>query len=299
MLRLAKLWLQCMMLIRLNQIKKRFTVFSVVVFFLTSIWATQYVVGKNSINSLHTNTSQQLDQFIGYLEAQLNRFRDLPELISKNQQLIYFLGNSDDALLLKDINQFLSEVNTIIGASDTYLMNTNGMTLAASNWQKKRTFVGKNFSFRPYFIDALKGGLGQYFALGTTSGKRGYYFSYPVYSKGLISGVIVVKMNLSNIEEHWAKRDSKFIVTDRYGVVLITTHAEWLYKSLKPLSDKTREMLLLSKQYGNKHIGLINYQTNKLENETYQVVQLGDNKQNQHLLIKHDNIQPGLSILDY
>lgn len=285
--------------IRLNQIKNRFTVLAVALFFFTAIWVTQYIVGKNSVDSLHTNTSQQLDQFIGYLEAQLNRFRDLPELISKNQQLIYFLGNSDNTLLLNDINQFLVEVNTIIGASDTYLMNNNGMTLAASNWQKERTFVGKNFNFRPYFIDALKGGLGQYFALGSTSGKRGYYFSYPVFSNDMIIGVIVVKMNLSNIEEHWAKRDSKFIVTDRYGVVLITTHAEWLYKSLYPLSDKTREMLLQSKQYGNEHIGLINYQVNNFVNETYQAVQLGDNQQNQLLMIQHDMPQTGWSVIAF
>ena len=50
------------------------------------------------------------------------------------------------------------------------------MTLAASNWQKALTFVGRNFAFRPYFIEAMRGGAGRYYALGTTSGAARFYF---------------------------------------------------------------------------------------------------------------------------
>ena len=44
------------------------------------------------------------------------------------------------------------------------------------------SFVGENFTYRPYFQDATKGQRGRFFALGTTSLKRGYYFSSPVMS---------------------------------------------------------------------------------------------------------------------
>ena len=56
-------------------------------------------------------------------------------------------------------------------------MNTRGVTLAASNWDKPDSFVAGNFAFRPYFREALAGRLGRFFGLGTTSGKRGYYLS--------------------------------------------------------------------------------------------------------------------------
>ena len=70
------------------------------------------------------------------------------------------------------MNRFLEDINEVIGASDSYLMDRNGLTLAASNWQSDRPFVGQNFSFRPYFSEAMKGGKGRYFAVGTTSEKR-------------------------------------------------------------------------------------------------------------------------------
>ncbi len=58
-----------------------------------------------------------------------------------------------------------------------YLMDTTGKTLAASNWDKHDSFVGRNFAFRPYFSEAMAGRLGRFFGLGTTSAKRGYFFA--------------------------------------------------------------------------------------------------------------------------
>ncbi len=261
-----------------------------------SVLLTQYIIGQSAVAALTKNSAQQLEQFIGHINAQLNRFQDVPQLIAKNQQLKDFLDGSKGSEQVLKLNQFLAEVNHVIGASDTYLMDINGLTLAASNWQKERAFIGKNFSFRPYFIDALKGGLGRYFALGTTSGKRGYYFSYPVLSGQKIKGVIVVKMNLSNIEQHWAQRDVKFIVTDRFGVVLITTQPEWLYMSIKTLNDDTRKQLLNSKQYGRKQIGLLNYKVVDTVHDLYQTVQLGEGKINKYLMIHQDMPQPQWSV---
>ena len=64
-------------------------------------------------------------------------------------------------------------------------MDPDGLTVAAmSNWDAPRAFVGERFGFRPYFCDAMAGRLGRYFALGSTSGQRGYYFAYPVQRGG-------------------------------------------------------------------------------------------------------------------
>ncbi len=65
-------------------------------------------------------------------------------------------------------------------------MDTNGLTLAASNWDAQRSFIGNNFSFRPYFRNALQGETGVFFGLGNTSFKRGYYFGSAVYANGVV-----------------------------------------------------------------------------------------------------------------
>src|SRR3546814_6646698 len=101
-------------------------------------------------------------------------------------------------------------------------MAADGMTFAASNWASDTPFVGNNFSFRPYFQHAMQGRLGRYFALGTTSGKRGYYLASQVSAPGAdgdrILGAVVVKVSLDEIEQGWtAGEEDDVIVTDPHG----------------------------------------------------------------------------------
>ncbi|MCZ8497964.1 hypothetical protein O9929_05300 [Vibrio lentus] len=66
--------------------------------------------------------------------------------------------------------------------------------------------------FRPYFQQTILGHENQYFTLGSTSGKRSYYYSYPVSCHEII-GVIVVKMDLSLIEASWRSKQSFLLLT--------------------------------------------------------------------------------------
>jgi len=213
------------------------------------IWTGAFISWKIGINNLQTNSQQQLDQFVSHLDARLSRFKFIPQLISKNSLLVDLLNDAENSSRIDLVNHFLEDINSIIGASDTYLMNAQGLTLAASNWQEKQTFNNKNFSFRPYFIEAMKGKLGRYFALGTTSGKRGYYFAYPIVYASRNLGVIVIKMDLSNIELNWSNRKIQFIVSDPQGITFITTQPKWLYQSIKPLSTETLKQIHLSQRY--------------------------------------------------
>lgn len=208
-----------------------------------------YISWRIGIDKLQMNSQQQLDQFVSHLDARLSRFKFIPQLISKNMILVDLLNKPESSPRIDLVNHFLEDINNIIGASDTYLMDSQGLTLAASNWQEEQTFNQRNFNFRPYFIEAMKGRLGRYFALGTTSGKRGYYFAYPIIYASQNLGVIVVKMDLSNIELNWSKRKIQFIVTDPDGITFITTQAEWLYQSIKPLSPESLKQIRLSQRY--------------------------------------------------
>lgn len=60
-------------------------------------------------------------------------------------------------------------------ASDVYLIDSQGLTVAASNWQQPNSFVGQDLSVRPYFTQAMARQSGRYYAVGLSSNKRGYY----------------------------------------------------------------------------------------------------------------------------
>jgi C4-dicarboxylate-specific signal transduction histidine kinase len=115
------------------------------------------------------------------------------------------------------------------------------------------SFVGKNFAFRPYFQQAVKGVPSTYLALGTTSGKRGAYYSHPVYVKGQSSpiGVIVIKASIELIEKELTTiLGVVVLVTDSHGIVFISNLHKWLYLSINKLTPKEISHIAKSLQFG-------------------------------------------------
>lgn len=99
-------------------------------------------------------------------------------------------------------------------SSDIYIITLDGETIAASNYDGPTSFVGENFSYRPYFQDAAKGFKSRFFALGTTSHKRGYYFSAPILFNEEIKGVIVFKVDIEGIEASFGDGENRILVSD-------------------------------------------------------------------------------------
>ncbi|SLM30469.1 Two-component hybrid sensor and response regulator histidine kinase [Desulfamplus magnetovallimortis] len=79
------------------------------------------------------------------------------------------------------INYILDNFAHSLTLEVCYIMNRDGVTIASSNRNDHDSFVGKDFSFRPYFMNAISGIPSTYLALGTTTRQRGVYYSHPVY----------------------------------------------------------------------------------------------------------------------
>jgi len=204
---------------------------------------------KKGLAELSLQGNVRLELYINYLEGVLEKYESLPELLTIDKNLVRALLSPHEHKRIETLNRYLETINKVSDALDTYLMNKNGLTIAASNWQEKHPFIGRNFNYRPYFKQAMKGKLGRYFALGTTSSKRGYYFAYPVRKDDEILGAVVVKINIDHVEQKWAHRDDSFLVSDPDGVIFITTKSEWRYKTLGPLENEVIERIIESKRY--------------------------------------------------
>ncbi|MFK5986038.1 MAG: ATP-binding protein [Pseudomonadota bacterium] len=279
---------------------KALIVLSIMILMLVIIWSGGYFSWKLGIQKLHKNSQQQLNQFISHLDARLARFQFIPQLISKNSILVDLLKHPDSNPRIDLVNYFLEDINNIIGASDTYLMNSEGLTLAASNWQKKQTFNQQNFNFRPYFINAMQGQLGRYFALGTTSGERGYYFAYPIVYAAQNLGVIVVKMDLSNIELNWSNRKIQFIVSDPNGITFITTQKKWLYQSIKPIPTATLNNIHLSQRYSNiiiKNLGVETLELISPDSKLLRINNISEKNNNEYYTIQKNMPHAGWDVM--
>lgn len=191
----------------------------------------------------------RLELYINYLQGILGKYESLPEMLAIDNNLVRALLNPHEKKRIEILNRYLETINRVSDTLDTYLMNKDGLTIAASNWNEERPFIGRNFSYRPYFKQAMSGKLGRYFALGSASSKRGYYFAFPVRKDAVILGAVAVKINIDLIEQSWADRDENFLVSDPDGIIFITTKPEWRFTSLKPLDQDVLQRITLSRRY--------------------------------------------------
>lgn len=224
---------------------------SVLALFVVLMMQTAAISRHQALQDLQYKTDADLNRYIITVQQKLDRFKDLPKLLSTHPDLLSILPHPETDENKLRLNLFLEEVNDIIGASDTYLMNREGLTVAASNWSMERSFIGGNFSFRPYFTEAVEGNAGRYFALGTTSQQRGYFFSYPVYSHSDVVGVIVVKIDLNDVEDQWNDPLQDILVTDNDDVIFISTRPDWKFRTLTPLSEEHQRRVQQSLRYGD------------------------------------------------
>ncbi|WP_257946829.1 sensor histidine kinase [Shinella sp. CPCC 101442] len=191
---------------------------------------------------------------VAALGGHLSRYEPLPALIADHDDIEALLQKPGDPVLRRVANDYLKEINGLLESSDIYVMTPDGNTIAASNYDRPATFVGQNFHYRPYFQDAIKGRQARFFALGTTSLKRGYYFSSPVEVGGKILGVIVFKVDIDSIETSWRGGEYKIFVADPEGIIFMTGSPEWLYTGVLPLDASRLARTQASRRYAEAQL---------------------------------------------
>lgn len=184
------------------------------------------------------------------LNSELQKFRLLPTVLPDYPQVIGAL-EQPNATQIADLNRTLELLAKRTDAAAIYLLDQEGLTIAASNWQRSDSFVGQRYAFRPYFSGAMRDGSAQLFALGTVSGRPGLYIARRIDKGSQSIGVIVVKVEFDAIERIWQQQAGAIIVTDPKGIVLITNRPEWRFKTITKLDQQTRVLARRSLQFGD------------------------------------------------
>lgn len=189
---------------------------------------------------------------VNALEADLARYEMVPQLIGDLDLIRQLATDPQNPSLRAATNRWLAAQNAALKSSDIYLILPQGMTIAASNYNSEVSFVGQNFSYRPYFIDAMRGHPARFYGVGTTSGVRGYFFSAPVRdAEGAITAVVAVKIGVDRIEDAWRGGDYQVMVTDPDGTAFLASDPAWLYHSLNPLTPDRMARTQASRRYAD------------------------------------------------
>ena len=217
-------------------------------------WLTHTIALRYFLSETQERGQATLRLAVASISSALERHERLPQLMANSQQVVEVLRNPDVAETRTALSEELEEINDTLGATDIYVLDNAGLTLSASNHRQPATFVGRNYSYRPYFIDAMKDGTGNYYALGSASGKRGYYFSSRVEADGQHLGVVTVKVAVDQIERSWQGNEHLVLVAGTDDVVFMSSEKRFLYRSLGSLDAGKLETLRASRQYGNTPI---------------------------------------------
>lgn len=233
--------------------------------------------------SSQANTALRLA--VAALSGHLNRYQALPALIADHDDVKELVTRPRDRRLRGAVNSYLKEINELLKSSDIYVITPDGNTIAASNYDGPTSFVGENFSYRPYFQDALKGNQSRFYALGTTSLKRGYYFGAPVRVGGDIRGVIVFKVDIETIEASWQGGEYRIFVSDPEGIIFMSGNPAWLYAGILPLTPDRLARTEGSRRYADATLRPLPVVQSELSG--HQFLKVSEGSEREYLALSH------------
>lgn len=187
---------------------------------------------------------------VALLRAVLESPRALPLLLSADQQVRDALSQKN-AAAIDVLNRKLEGLVSGTKASVLYVIGTDGLAIASSNWREPISFVGNDYRFRDYFSGAMQAGTAEYFALGNVSKRPGLYISRRVGDAAAPLGVVVVKMEFDQLEADWREANRPAYVSDENGVVLITSVPSWRFMTTAPLAAPEQAAIRDSQQFGD------------------------------------------------
>lgn len=240
---------------------------------------------RNYMDEASLQASSALRLAVSALSGHLSRYEPLPALIADHDGLKDLIVHPDDSSLRDTANVYLKDINRLLESSDIYVMTLDGNTIAASNYDQPASFVGQNFSYRPYFQDAAKGNQSRFYALGTTSLKRGYYFASPIRVDGRISGVIVFKVDIDSIETSWRGGEYKIFVSDPEGIIFMTGSPEWLYSGILPLNSERLQRTQASRRYAEAALKPLPITRSALDDHELMTMNTADRRE--YLVLSH------------
>ncbi|MGI6246445.1 MAG: sensor histidine kinase [Pseudochelatococcus sp.] len=184
------------------------------------------------------------------LRTVLEKQRSLPFVLAQDTELHAALA-AGDARLLHALDEKFEKLAAGTNASVIYLLDANGLAVAASNWRTPISFVGNDYGFRPYFLDAVAGGSAEYYALGTASLMPGLYITRRIDGPAGPLGVVVVKVQFDQVEADWREGPDISYVSDARGVIVVSRQPEWRFSTIATLPEAAKEPLRKSLQFGD------------------------------------------------
>jgi two-component system C4-dicarboxylate transport sensor histidine kinase DctB len=195
------------------------------------------------------------------LRSELEKHRSLPLVLAQDPEAIALLTQPGPART-DQVDRKLERLAGQTRAAVIYLLDAKGVARAASNWRLPTSFVGSDYSFRPYFTRAMASGDAEFFALGTVSGRPGLYLARRIAdTAGRVVGVAVVKVEFDALETDWRGSGEPAYVADQSGTLVIRMTPDWRFRTVAPMTAAQRRQVLTGQTLGHDALSPLPFRT--------------------------------------
>lgn len=195
----------------------------------------------------------RLEMYKSTLYSTIDQYYILPYMLSMDNIIKQSIDQPDDNVS-ESLNKHVEYFNTQLKTAAIFILNAQGKTIASSNWRQPGSYVGQDYSYRPYYKQAMMGLNGRFYGIGSTTNTPGFFLSTGIKREGKIVGVVVVKISLNDIENVWAEGPENIIVSDEHSIIFLSSKSQWRMRTLEPLPSQIKEKLQLTRQYSLSNI---------------------------------------------
>ncbi|KQQ13237.1 hypothetical protein ASF53_13730 [Methylobacterium sp. Leaf123] len=189
------------------------------------------------------------------LRSAVERYQYLPSVLALDTEVRSLLNAVGDPHRVAAVNARFEAIARVSSVAAIYLLDRDGLTRSASNWNQALSFVGISYAYRPYFTEAVATGASRYFGVGNTTNRPGLFIGKAVPApEGSIAGVVVVKVDLEGLQREWRQADEHVLVSDASGVVFLASEPSWKYRPLRPLAPSDTARIRAARQYGDSDL---------------------------------------------
>jgi len=183
------------------------------------IFTTNFYLTERFTETTRNRAEVRLTIYAGNLLSELQRNSIVPQLLSRDPELIGALTSSDYSRTTLRLLTFIDE----IGAASIMLFDKDGRVVAATD----RNRLGENHRGARYFIDAQRSSATIFTSSQMDTGGFSFIYSRAIAEGGSNLGVIAVEVDLAKLERNWAGTTDAVLVTNSAGEIILATEPRW------------------------------------------------------------------------
>ena len=204
---------------------------------------------RRGVANLQADVRHRLELFSSAVEGMIQRLEDVPATVQLSEEVQRLFHAPRRAAVRERADRYLQRLNAFMGGIAIYVLDERGAIVASSASTRMDALPEEDFSFRPYFQEALSGRVGRHFAISLVANRPAYFVSHPIRDGAKVVGVAVIMINLDPINQIWDMLGAPALLADTNGVVILSSDPAWTYTTLQDLPIERRVDLQLSRMY--------------------------------------------------